>query len=574
MRVKKYFIIGMFCMISIPLFSQTMYLELNFHEERSNNLFAGSKSPLEIFRIIEKAENDKKVQGIILNIGSISTTNRDFLWELRNALEQFKSGGKKVYAFISNADMDVYFLASVADKIVMDELGVLTMLGYSINRGYVRQTLEKLGIGARELRYFEYKSAAEMYTRDSMSDADRSQYNDYLDDIFNLTRETLINARNWTADEFDTVLNHEFLYSAENALRRNLVDRVGRKDAVLEAIMESEGEKVKKKEDLNFALYGAYSSSLTGTETIYSPPGSGGLFRRPPVIAVVHANGQTDMESGMAAFGLSRTIRDLADNRRVKAIVIRINSPGGSAEAADYVAEAVSYAKQKKPVVVSMGSMAASGGYWAAMNASHIMATPYTITGSIGVIGSWFYDNGLTGKIGLVSDSIQRGAHADLMTGFLLPYRNLTAAEEERYKNYMLNLYRLFTEKVALGRGMDIEKVEAVAQGRIFSGTRALEAGLIDSVGSFSDALRKAQELAGIPEGKRVRYNEYPKLGFMDRLRNKIPFLSIFSRGSSSQDNAVEILAGLFLPADIRYRLEKNGQVMPILSLDFFQGKH
>jgi protease-4 len=229
-----------------------MYLELNINDVHSTFSYVRQKPPLELFRVIEKAANDKKVQGIILNIGSVSG-DKDYLWELRNALEKFKSGGKKICAFISNADIDIYCLASVADKIVMDELGTLSMLGYSVGRGYVQNSLEKLGIGVRELRYFEYKSAGETFTRDSMSEADRRQYNDYLDDIFNYTRSTLINARNWTDEEFDNIINRDFIYSANSAQSRNLVDRTGRKNAVLEIIKEFEGSETEIKD---FALYG------------------------------------------------------------------------------------------------------------------------------------------------------------------------------------------------------------------------------------------------------------------------------------------------------------------------------
>ena len=544
----------LFCLVSLPVFSQNMYLELNLNDSRRTNPFAAPGSPLEVFRVIERAANDNKVKGILLNIGSINRS-RDYLWELRNSLEQFKAGGKKIVAFISNADMDVYTLASVADKIVMDELGQLSMSGFSISKGYTQRTLEKLGIGVRELRYFEYKSAAETFARDSMSEADRRQNNEYLDDIFYFTRNTLMTARNWTEEKFDAILNRDFIYTAGGALSQNLVDHIGRKGTVLEAINEMEGIEIS-----DFSLYGDFGSSLTGS-TVYIPPRAGGLFRRTTEIAVVYADGQTDMESGMGALNLSQVIRELADNRRVRAIVLRINSPGGSAEAADYIDEAVRYAKQKKPVVVSLGQMAASGGYWAAMNASHIVANPYSITGSIGVIGTWFYDNGLNSKLGLTTDVIQRGASADLMTGFLLPWRDLTSHEEDRFRLMLQDVYGIFTKKVAAGRGMDIEKVEAVAQGRIFSGLRAMEAGLVDSIGSLNDALRIARELAEIPERWVVRYGEYPRQTFMDRILNRFPVISRIFTGSSPAD--------MFLPGDIRYRLERNGQIMPILPLDF-----
>jgi protease-4 len=547
--------------VSFPVFSQSIYLEINLNEAQNASPFAVTRSPLEIFQVIEKAANDETIKGIILNIGPVSR-DRYYLWELRNALEQFKKGGKKICAFISFANMDTYALASVADKIVMDELGTLNMLGYSITMSYAKRLLDRFGIGVRELRYFEYKSAAEMFTRESMSDADRRQNNDYLDDIFNFTRNMLIQARNWTNNEFDIILNRDFLYSARSALSHKLVDYVGRKDAVLQAINELEPDE----EISAFALYGDSGSSLTGSKTIYTAPRAGGIFRRPPVIAVVYANGQTDMERGMSAASLSRTIKALSDNKRVHAIVLRINSPGGSAEAADYIAEAVSYAKQRKPVVVSMGQVAASGGYWAAVNASHIVANPYTLTGSIGVIGSWFFDKGLNTNIGLTTEIIQRGAHADLMAGFLLPYRDLTRHEEERYMHLLNDIYSIFTEKVAAGRNMDIAEVESVAQGRIFSGIRALEAGLVDSIGSLYDALLIARKLAEIPEDKNVRYDEYPKQTFMERLFNNFPFFARLFRSSNQRETS---LFDMFVPGDIRYRIEHNGQIMPILPLEF-----
>jgi len=564
----KYWLIGLFLIISFPLFSQNMYLEVNLNETSGSNPFAKIKPSLDIFRVIEKAANDNKIRGIVLNIGSFSG-GRDYLWELRSSLEQFKSEGKKICAFISSAGIDTYCLASVADKIIMDELGTLSILGYSVGRGYVQHTLEKLGIGVRELRYLEYKSAAETYTRDSMSQADRRQYNDYLDDIFNHTRETLKVARNWTDNEFDAILNNEFIYSAKSAQGRGLVDRIGGRSEVLEAIREIEGTSV-----YNFALYGDSETSLMGIKNTYSPSKAGGLFNKPPIIAFVNADGQTDMEGGMSAIKMSKIIRELADKSRVKAIIIKINSPGGSAQAADYFAEAVRYATQRKPVVVSMGEVAASGGYWAAMYANHITATPYTITGSIGVIGSWFYDNGLNKKLGFTIETLKRGNHSDLLSGVLFPYRNLTAQEEERYKKYILDIYDIFITKVSEGRGMEIDEVEASAQGRVFSGTRALNAGLIDSIGGIPSALRTARALAEIEDGEKIRYEEYPKPTFLETVLESIPLSSVISRNAKSgKDTAAQgaaILEELFLPGlDLRYRLENNGRIMPILPLDF-----
>ena len=560
-QIRKLGLICILSLISFPLFAVS-YLELNLNDTITTNPFARRGSALEVFRVIEKAASDNSINGIILNIGSINR-GREYLWELRSSLDKFKKSGKSIVAYINNADIDVYMLASVADKIVMDELGILTMLGYSAGRGYVSQTLEKFGIGVMELRYFEYKSAAESYTRTNMSDADRRQYTDYLDDIFNYTRLILMEARGWTQEEFNQYINNNFMHSAASAATHKLIDYTGGKDAVQTAIFEIENNFINI-----FYLYGDTDTSLTGSILKYSAPNAGGLFKRPPVIAIVYADGQTDMTRGMEAAKLSKIITDLANNNRVKAIVVRINSPGGSAQAADALAEAIRYANYIKPVVVSMGQVAASGGYWASITARHIMATPYTVTGSIGVISSWFYDNGFYRNIGVTTDVIKRGDHSDLMTGFLIPYRKLSALEEDQYKKYILDLYGLFINKVSVGRNMEIQEVERAAQGRIFSGIRAFDEGLTDSVGSLSNALSMASSLAGIAEDTPVHYREYPEPSFMDILLGKFPGMAkLFgSRTASSVPDFLEIL----LPdTGLRYRLENNGKAMPILPLEF-----
>jgi protease-4 len=561
----KLLFVGVCLLMARPLFAQNMHVELNLNNQSVQSIMHSvrPKPVLEVFRVIERAGNDKRVNGIILNVASFQA-GQDTLWELRNALEKFKSKGKKVYVFISAADLTLYYLATVADKIIMDDQGSLSLLGYAWGRGYMQHSLEKLGIGVRELRYLKYKSAAETYVRDSLSDADRQQYGEILDDIMNITRDTVTKARSWTDDEFNAIINNEFLFSAKGALERGLVDYTGRKESVLKAIEELSGDS----KPATIALYGDHDSSLSGSKYVYNP-GNPSRLARPPVIAVIYANGVSDMERGMAARQLARTIEEVSQKGRVKALVLRINSPGGSAEAADYVAEAIKKAKDRVPVVVSMGSVAASGGYWASMTASHIVASPVTLTGSIGVIGSWFYDKGLNSKLGLTVDTMQRGTHADMVTGIILPHRDLSSEEEARYQKYILDLYGDFTAKVAAGRGMDIERVEAVAQGRVFSGLGALNAGLIDSIGGLDDAIRIARELAKIPDTRKVAYQEYPKPKFWDKMMNRL-----LEAGTTAPPaiTTVSFVTDLFIPGplleDLSYRITHNGQVMPILPLD------
>jgi len=554
----KLLVIGVCLLMPRPLFSQNIFLELNLNHQTMQDMVHSvrPKHVLETFRVIERAGNDKRVNGIVLNISSFHA-GQETIWELRNALEKFKSRGKKIVAFISAADLDLYCLATVADKIVMDDQGSLMLLGYAWGRGYVQHSLEKLGVGVRELRYLEYKSAAETYTRDSLSDADRRQYGEVLDDIMIITRNAVTGSRSWTAEEFNAIINNEFMFSAKSALARGVVDYTGRKEAVIKAVKETTGSD----KTAAFVLFGDHDSSITESKNFYRPDKAHWLAK-PPIIAVIYANGVTDMERGIAAKNLARAIVEVSEKNRVKALVIRINSPGGSAEAANYVAEAIKNAKQRIPVVVSMGGVAASGGYWASMTASHIVASPVTLTGSIGVIGSWFYDKGLNSKLGLTVDTMQRGDHADLLTGMILPHRDLNPEEEARYRNYILDLYSDFTARVAANRNMDIERVEAVAQGRVYTGLGALNAGLIDSIGGLDDAVRIARELAKIPDGRKVAYNEFPKPKFIDKMMEHM----------FASETSVSFITDLFLPAtlmeDLRYRIAHNGQVMPILPLN------
>ena len=561
--MKQKLLIGVYILMTAPLFSQNGFLELNLNKHAMRNIMSPGQNriSLDIFKVIERAEKDKNIGGILLNISSCSL-GQEALWELRIALEKFRATGKKVLAFISNVGMDLYCLATVADKIIMDDQGILMMPGYVWGRPFVKQGLEKLGIGVRELRYFEYKSAAETYTRESLSDADRLQYGEILDEVMSVTFEAITKARSLTSDELNAIIDNEFMFSARSALERGLVDYTGRKETVMQTAKELYGGKKK----INFYLYGEAASSLSGSKKTYTPLRSGGFLSRPPIVAVIYVKGVTDMEHGIAAWNLSNLIKELSEINRVKALVLRVNSPGGSAEAADYVNEAIIKAKERIPVVVSMGSVAASGGYWMSMSANHITASPYTLTGSIGVIGSWFFDNGLNNKLGLTTDLIQRGNHADMTAGIIFPARDLKPLEEERYKEYILDLYADFTSRVAKSRNMDIEQVEAIAQGRVYSGIGAYKAGLVDSIGGLNDAINTARKLANIPEKKKVLYDVYPKPKFMNRMISRL----LRSQSYINDSLIVPILPPIaaHLLEEIKYRITNNGRVMPILPID------
>jgi len=570
----KILAIGICLAMKTPLvFAENVFLELNLNNQATRNAPWNAQSVprthLDILRVIERASGDSRINGIVLNVSAFSA-GHETLWELRQALQSFRDSGKKIVAFVSGVNLNLYFLATVADKIVMDDQGTMMLLGYVFGRGFAQHGLERLGVGVRELRYFEYKSGMETFTRDTLSDADRRQYGEWLDDVMSVTRGAITAARGWTDEEFYSIIDNEFLFSARSALARGIVDATGRRQAVIDAVKE-----VSNGKEPTFVIFGDPESGITGSFRLYGPGrvAGGRRGRRPPIIAVINSTGVTDMERGMAARALARTIDETSRRRRVKAIVLRINSPGGSPEAADYIAEAVTKARSRVPVVVSMGGVAASGGYWAGMSANHITATPVTLTGSIGVIGTWFYDRGLNNRLGLSVDVMQRGNHADLMTGIILPKRDLNEREQERFRKYIMDHYDVFTARVAASRGMEIEQVEAVAQGRVFSGIGALNAGLIDSIGGLAHAVRIARELAGIPEYQGVVFEQLPRPTFFDRMMGRLVKMGLPNRTAASRNmEAALLMTDLFLPVhlleDLRFRIAHNGRVMPILPMD------
>jgi protease-4 len=489
------------------------YVELALENlSASSDIFNPSASLFEVLNTIALAKKDTSVGGLILNTSSLYASRSD-LWELRKALEDFKTSGKKIIAFIERPDFDMYALVTLADRIVMDSQGTLNFDGYVVGRGYFKHTLEKLGVGFRELRYLTYKSAAESYSRDSFSPADREQYDAYLDSIFAATKASIINDRNIPEEQFNNLLDNNFLISPQEAKKCNLVDYLGREDAIERAINElSKNEMmIQVYGDMRLSLFQKNTNVLIAATAAYKAPSTQqDVWSEPPHIAIVYANGSTSLDGGMNARLLAKIIDQLGNDNKVKGIILRVNSPGGDAIAADYIAEAVKKAKEQKPVYVSMGSVAGSGGYWVSMFGSKIYATPYTITGSIGVIASWFYDAGLNGKLGLSMDLLKRGSHADLQAGLLLPYRDLNAQEIEEYHQWILELYDDFVSKVAEGRNMSKDRVEHLAQGRIYAGNDAMNNGLIDGIQNLTSVVHELKAALKLPEDVEVVIDEYP----------------------------------------------------------------
>lgn len=560
--------------------AQGSYVELALRNvSASANLFNGPTSLLSVLQIIESAKQDPAVAGLILNTASLSASRSD-LWELRTALEKFKSSGKKIIAFVQQTDFDVYALASVADHIVMDSQGTLSFYGYVVARGYFKHTLEKLGIGFRELKYFTYKSASESFSRDSFSPADREQYEAYLDSSFATTKNAILAGRNITEEQFVQLLEHNFLISPKEALQAGLVDSLGREEEIRGAIRKLSGKDVTIQTygDVNLSLFQKNTHPLAAFASGYIKPSTQkDLWSEPPHIAIVYAQGNTSMEGGMNARNLAKIIENLGNDPKVKGIILRVDSPGGDAIAADHVAEAVKKAKTQKPVYVSMGSVAGSGGYWVSMYGSNLYATPYTITGSIGVIASWLYDKGLNEKLGVSIDLLKRGSHADLQAGLLLPYRDLNPQEVEEYRQWIVELYDDFVSQVAEGRNMSKDQVEKLAQGRIYAGGDAVQNGLVDGIQGLAGTVRALKAALHVSEDTELIIDEYPypnpfaaffaSMNQASLTKSQLTLWALQVFLNKSQSNLSPLSMYSFSDV-VGSRIEKNGQVQALLSLN------
>jgi protease-4 len=527
------------------------YIEMNLYggiKYQNYRLFDDSNTLIDILNQIDAAKKDNTVRGIAINLSGISA-NREMMWEIREKLQEVKNLGKKIVLYADRLNMDSYHLASIADKIILDPVGNITLEGYVHGRTFYKGALEKLGIGFTELRYFKYKSAAESFARDKMSEADREQRQRLVDEFYRIAKTDICYSRNFTSEKFEQLVNDFALFSAVEALEQGLVDTLGRWDTVTDII-----------------------KVLNNNEAILVSAASLEEFNLPrddhwgskPVIAVIYAIGGTQLDEGIKARSLVKHVDAAVKNSNVKAIVMRVDSPGGDGLASDLIAEALKKAKGKKPVIVSQGYVAASGGYWLSMYADTIVAAPNTITGSIGVIGMWVYNKDLKENLGLSTDFVKVGKFSDLtfgatipLLGLTIPDRNLNDEELSKAEINIKSIYKNFVNKVASGRNKSFDQIDEIGQGRVWSGADGLKNGLVDILGGLDDAIRIAVERAGL-KNKKYEIVEMPGRPLI----NFNQFIPSFVPGFIKLDNDP------FLK-DLNLRIMNNGLPMPVLPMDF-----
>jgi len=454
---------------------------------------------IDILENIEKAKKDKNIEGIFLDLSGIQTGIAS-VQEIRSALEDFKQSGKFIISYSENYSQTAYYLASVSDSVLMHPEGGITFKGINAEIMFFKDMLDKLDVEAQIIRHGKFKSAVEPFMMDHMSEANKAQTITYIQSIWDEMAGAVASGRDLTPKKVNEVADKLLLQNAKDAKALGFVDALMYQDEVFDLLKEKTGKS--EKEELAVVALKNYKDAIVEELRKEVPKHK---------IAVVFAQGSIQTEKGNALTISSdvtaKLLRKVRKDSTIKAIVFRVNSPGGSALASDVIWRETMLAAKEKPFVVSMGDLAASGGYYIAAAADVIYANPNTITGSIGVFGVIPNMQGLlTEKIGLDFDNVKTNENA----GFVSVNRPLTQYERDVLQESVEETYRVFTSRVAEGRDMSMEAVDKIGQGRVWSGRDAKEIGLIDEFGGMKAALARAAEMAGIEEDN-YRLMKYPE---------------------------------------------------------------
>ena len=459
----------------------------------------------EIERTLKVAKLDREIAGALIKIGG-GRYGIGRLQEIRDAILDFKASGKKVIGYMTNCSTGNYLLASVCDRVVLHPSGEVRLVGLRSETSFYKGILDKLGIRADLEHIGKYKSASDIFTREEMSNAHREVQNAILDDLYDQLTQSIAERRSWSQDDVKSLID-QGPFTAKQALMHGIVDQLAYRDELKDIAKDLSGKDcrlVKARQYLGIVEY----------EYDWEVP--------LPKIAVITAEGMmmtgesfTDPFTGTRTMGsatIARAIRNVRKDSSVKAVVLRIDSGGGLVVAADTIWRELMRLKDVKPLVVSMGDVAGSGGYYIAAPAEVIVAEPGTITGSIGVISGKYSLKGLYDKIGLHKEIIKRGKHADFYTD----YGDYPAEEREIVHAQIQEIYDDFIDKVAEGRGMTREAVDQIGRGRIWTGKQAKEIGLVDELGGLNLALSIARRKAGLV-GKEVQLIRLPRQGVWEQ---------------------------------------------------------
>lgn len=455
------------------------------------------KETLGIGDIIESlkfAKTDKNIKGIYLEVSN-PVAGFATLEEVRNALLDFKKSGKFIYTYSEGYSQKAYYLATTADKLYLNPEGGLEIKGLSSQMMFFKKMLEKTGVEVQIFRHGKFKSAIEPFMLDKMSEANRAQVETYLGSLWNHMVNGMAKSRGMTSKDINDMANNLLIRSPQDAVKYKLVDELKYEDEVFSAIKKN--IQIAETDKITFASLTDYTEANTNTKLSKNK------------IAVIYAVGEIESGEGddeiIGSERIVKAIKDARLDKDVKAIVLRVNSPGGSALASDVIWRETVLAQKAKPFIVSMGDVAASGGYYISCAADRIFAQPNTITGSIGVFGMIpNAQKALSEKLGITIDTVNTNKHSDV--GTIL--RGATPVEYEYIQQSVEHIYDVFITKVATGRKTTKNNIDSIGQGRVWSGADAIKINLVDELGGINDAIAYAAKQAKVSDYKLL---ELPK---------------------------------------------------------------
>lgn len=476
------------------------------------------QSLVDILNAIDIAKSDDKIEGIYIQGGSFIASSAS-MKEIRDALIEFKESEKFIIAYGDVYTQGCYYLASVADEVILNPEGMLDIHGYSSQPMFYKGLMDKLGVEMQIFKVGTFKSAVEPYMNTKMSDANKEQVNSYMTDMWKTLSAGIAESRGISVEKINEITeSFPFFKESKFLVDNKLVDKL---------MYETEVHQMIKNK---MSVVGDDKVTLASPANIVSAYPKGDQSNKDNLIAILYAEGSITSGSGTDGITDKRYVKEIEKirkNKNIKAVVFRVNSPGGSAFASEQIWKAIEDLKLEKPIVVSMGDVAASGGYYISCNANKIFAQPNTITGSIGIFGMFPNVEGLTNKVGLSFDNAKTHKFADF--GDIT--RPMREDEKALMQNYVERGYDLFLKRCAEGRGVTSDSINAIGQGRVWSGNQALAIGLVDEIGGIDDAIAEAVKLAGFDKDN-YAIASYPKP--VDMIQ------SLFAK--KKQDIAIEVV--------------------------------
>jgi len=538
------FIIGGFIYLQFnqePYIPEKAYLKIELSgplaDTAPNRFPAFSSSAISIQDLwyqLARAAVDDRIKGVMVRISYLETGFAK-IEEIGRLLKDFSRSKKPVLAFIIDGGLKEYYLASFADKVIMFKGGMLSISGIGAEAVFLKNTLSKLGVQAEIFHIGDYKTASNTFSEDHMTPAHRESMQALIDDLYKAVIDGIAANRKLDAGAVKDILDRSPL-AQEEYVKAKMIDSLGYEDE-LHGLLKTQYPEV------NFRTYAKTSAPLP--------------FSGAKKIAVIFASGEINMghSGGQSLLGddvlgadtVAEQLRQARNNYAVKAVVLRVDSPGGSAVASDVILREAELLARKKPLIISMSDMAASGGYWISMSAQRIFAWPETITGSIGIISGKFVLKGLYDKLGITKEIVKTSEFA----GMYSDYKPFSDREKEKIMADMQAVYGEFLKKVAGNRKLDVAAVEKMARGRVWSGQAALGLRLVDELGGLNEALAEAKKLAHIPALEKVGVRIYPqKKSFWEML---------FSLADIKAQN----------PLDVQARLQAYRRFFPAMAMPF-----